>query len=260
MSATLLHASDVTFAYGTDPVLRDVSIELHAGELVAMIGPNGSGKSTLLRALLGHVRAAGSITWDARALSKWPARELARRVGYLPQNPSFDPESWVRDVLRLGRAPYWSAFGIESPTDLHVIDDVARQIGLHNLLDRRIDELSGGQQQRVFVGRCLVQQPAALLLDEPTTFLDLRHQVELLSLLQKLSREQSIGILMASHDLNLVAGFADRMILLDGGAVAATGAPADVMRDELISKVYGVRMERIERTGSAVPVLLPSGH
>jgi iron complex transport system ATP-binding protein len=255
----LLSASGVTFAYGNQPVVREVSLTLSPGEIVALIGPNGSGKSTLLRLLLGHLRGGGSIAWDGRALRRWNRRELARRVAFLPQTPTHSADHRVIDVLRLGRAPYWSAFGIESALDAQVIDQVGHQLVLNDLLDRRIDELSGGQCQRVFIGRCLAQRPAAMLLDEPTTFLDLRHQVELLRLLRKLAKEQSIGILMASHDLNLAAAFADRMILLDDGGVAASGAPSDVMRDELISRVYGVTMDRIERTGSAIPALLPRG-
>src|SRR5205085_815914 len=203
----LLEADNLSFAYGERPVLRGVSLRLGAGEVVALLGPNGSGKSTLIRALLGQLPAAGSMKWEARPVNNWSRRELARRVAYLPQSPAFEPEQRVADVLRTGRAPYWGAFGLESARDLRVVIEVADLLGLTDLLDRPMGHLSGGQRQRVFVGRCLVQEPQALLLDEPNTFLDLRYQVELGRLLTRLSRERGIGVLMASHDLNLAGAF-----------------------------------------------------
>src|SRR5688572_15170357 len=234
MPAPLLEATDVTFAYGDRPVLRGVSLTLSAGEIVALLGPNGSGKSTLIRLLLGQLTAGGGqITWEGRRLANWRRREFARRVAYLPQTPTFEPEQSVADVLRLGRAPYWGAFGVEAPRDAEVIAEVGGLLDLTNLLGRRMEQLSGGQRQRVFVGRCLAQEPAALLLDEPNTFLDLRHQVELLQLLRKLARERSVGILMASHDLNLAAAMADRVLLLDAGTIAAEGTPDNVLRDDV---------------------------
>ena len=258
MSQPLLSATGLTFAYADAPVLRDVSVTLAPGEVVALIGPNGSGKSTLLKALLGHVHvSSGSIQWDSRDLKKWRRRELARRVAYLPQTPTHDPEHRVRDVLSLGRTPYLSAFGIESPRDLELVERVAQQLDIADLLSRRMDELSGGQRQRVFVGRCLVQEPGAMLLDEPNTFLDLRYQVELFALLRRLAKDESIGVLVASHDLNLAAAHADRLILLDAGSVAALGDAHAVLDPALLSRVYGVRVERIDR-GNRPPVILPA--
>jgi iron complex transport system ATP-binding protein len=195
------------------------------------------------------------VRWDGRDVGHWPRRELARRVAYLPQSPTADGDHRVIDVLRLGRAPYWGAFGLESPRDAQVVREVAATLELADLLDRPIDHLSGGQRQRVFLGRCLAQEPAALLLDEPTTFLDLRHQVDLLQLLRRLAREQSVAVFMASHDLNLTAALADRAVLLDQGAVAAEGVPADVLRPDVLSRVYGVPMRRVEREGGGVVVV-----
>src|SRR4051812_8095603 len=256
----LLQASGLTFAYGDAPVLRGVDVTLSAGEVVALLGPNGSGKSTLIRTLLGHLRAdAGSIAWDGRPIERWRRRELAKRVAYLPQAPTYEPQQTVGDVLRLGRAAYWTAFGIESPRDAVVVSDVARTLGLANLLDRLVDSLSGGQRQRVFVGRCLVQEPAALLLDEPSTFLDLRHQVELCELLRTLARENQLAVFMASHDLNLAAAYSDRVMLLHEGTIVAAGKAEVVMEEALLAKVYGVGIERIARAGGGVVVVPKSG-
>ncbi|HLL90929.1 MAG TPA: ABC transporter ATP-binding protein [Tepidisphaeraceae bacterium] len=253
----LLSAAHVAFAYGDQPVLRDVAVALAGGEVVALIGPNGSGKSTLIKCLLGHLRSTGSIAWAGRNLGAWGRRELARFVAYLPQAPSYDVDQTVSDVLRLGRAPYWGAFGIESASDAAVVGNVAARLGLTDLLDRPMAELSGGQRQRVFVGRCLAQQPKALLLDEPNTYLDLRHQVDLGQLLRSLAREQGIGVLMASHDLNLAAAFADRLVLLGGGTVRADGRPTDVLRPDVLEPVYEVPLRRVDVGPGAPPVVVP---
>src|SRR5687768_10562477 len=244
----ILRATTVSFAYGDRTVLRDISFSLTPGEVVALLGPNGSGKSTLIRTLIGHLPPhSGTIEWDGKPIASWRRRELARLIGYLPQSPAHEPLHTVADVLRLGRAPYWGPFGIESPGDEQVVREVANRLNLTDLLDRSMDEISGGQRQRVFVGRALVQEPRALLLDEPNTFLDLRHQVELGQMLRRLAREQAIGVLMASHDLNLAAHMADRMYLLDKGRVAAEGSADHVLKPDVLERVYGVRMRRLQQ-------------
>ena len=258
---SLLDARDLRFSYRQRPVLAGVSLQVKAGEVVALLGPNGAGKSTLLRVLLGQLRGEGNVSWEGREVRSWSRRELARRVAYLPQSAVAEPDQLVADVLRLGRAPYWGAFGIESPRDVQVVRDVARQLELEDLLARPMGELSGGQRQRVFVGRCLAQEPAALLLDEPNTFLDLRHQVELSQLLRRLARERNMGILMASHDLNLSGASADRIILLHNGTVARDGTPAHVLDPDLLSRVYGVAMRRVDPVAGGPPLVYPdAGH
>jgi iron complex transport system ATP-binding protein len=251
----LLTASGLSFAYGKNEVLREVGLELFPSEVVALIGPNGSGKSTLIKSLIGFLRARGEINWNAKPLSKWPRRELAKFVAYLAQSPQHEPGQTVLDVLRLGRAPYWQLFGVESLRDAEVVEQVAQRMELTDILHRPIDEISGGQRQLVFVGRALVQEPKAILLDEPNTFLDLRHQVELMTMLKKLSREQHVAVLLASHDLNLAAMHADQLILLDRGQIVAHGTPDEVLMPELLSRVYGVPMERVDRDGR--PVVFP---
>jgi iron complex transport system ATP-binding protein len=228
-----------------------MNLSLAAGEVVALLGPNGSGKSTFLRCLLGQLRGAGEIRWDGKPLADWSPRGLARHVAYMAQSLLVDSDSRVGDVLRMGRAPYLQAFGIESTRDIEVVREVAQTLGLADLIRRPMDQLSGGQRQRVFLGRCLVQEPAVLLLDEPNTYLDLRHQVELGTLLRDLARTKNLAVLMASHDLNLSAQFAHRLILLEEGAVAADGPPNDVLRADLLSRVYGIAMERVDHDGTA---------
>ena len=253
----LLEAAGIHFAYGKEPVLRDISLRLSAGETLGLIGPNGSGKSTLIKLLLGHLRGSGTIQWNGRPLPSWRRRELARHLAYLPQSPAYDSGQSVADVLRLGRAPYWGAFGLESEHDLQVVDRVAKLLELDDLLHRPMDELSGGQRQRVFIGRCLAQEPKALLLDEPNTFLDLRHQVDLLHLLQRLAKDGNLAVLMASHDLNLAGLFADRLALLTDGIIAADGPPSRVLDPALLHRAYNVPMERIDRPGNKPPLVFP---
>jgi len=245
----LLKVENFSFAYPRKPVLREIPLALAGGEVVAVLGPNGSGKSTLIRALIGHLRGTGVIRWNDRPIESISRRELSRLVAYLPQSPTHDPGQTVGDVLRLGRLPYWGAFGIESSRDSAVVAEVAAALELTDLIGVRIDEISGGQRQRVFIGRCLSQQPQALLLDEPATFLDLRHQVDLYKLLLHLARKRGIGVLMASHDLNMAALHADRLILLCDGRKIAEGPPREVLQESLLQRVYGVRLRRVEVAG-----------
>jgi iron complex transport system ATP-binding protein len=253
----LLEVTNLTFSYGSNVLaLRDINLTFLTGEVVALIGPNGSGKSTLIKSLLGTLRARGRIKWDGVPIQQWHRKHLARYVAYLAQSPIYEPGQTVIEALRLGRAPYWSMFGLESPRDEQIVQEIAQSLDLLNILDRPLDAISGGQRQRVFVGRALVQQPRAILLDEPNTFLDLKHQVELMALLRTLSREKNVGVLMASHDLNLAASGADILLLLDKGAVVAEGNPDTVLDPELLTRVYGVPMERVMRVGKP-PLVVP---
>ncbi len=252
----LLALSNVSFSFGAVEVLRAVSLSLAAGEVVTLIGPNGSGKSTLIRAALGNLDFTGSIQWEGRDVRAWSRRDFARRVAYLPQSPGYEPDQSVREALQVGRAAYWRAFGIESSDDVRAVDEVAAELSLGPLLSRRMSELSGGQRQRVFVGRCLVQRPVALLLDEPNTYLDLKHQVELGRLVRRLASDHGIAILMASHDLLLAGAFTDRLILLQDGRIAADGPASKVLDPAILSPVYGVSMQRVD-VNAVGPIVVP---
>jgi iron complex transport system ATP-binding protein len=252
----LLEANNISFSFGRERVLQAVSIALAAGELRAILGPNGSGKSTLLRVLLGQLPAGGAVQWDGRDVRQCRPRELARIVAYLPQSPAFEPGQTVAETLRLGRAPYLGVFGIESVSDAAMVRQIAEQLALADWLNRPLDTLSGGQRQRVFIGRCLVQQPRALLLDEPSTFLDLRHQIDLWKLLKQIAAEQKIGVLLASHDLNLAGAFADRLLLLRRGIAAAQGTPAEVLKAEVLSEVFETPMAILPRE-IGPPLVMP---
>ena len=252
----LLTIADLHAGYGKIDVLRGVSLTLNAGEIVALIGPNGCGKTTLLKAALGQLPFTGAADWDGRDVRRWAPRQLARRVAYLPQSPTVEPGRRVDEVLRLGRSPYLGAFGVESKRDGEVVEAVAERLALTDLLHRPINALSGGQRQRVFLGRCLVQEPAAVLLDEPDTYLDLRHQADLAAMLRRLADDEGLGVLMASHDLNLAASVADRLVLLHGGKVAASGPPDAVLTPAVLEPAYGVRVG-LAQTPAGRPVVFP---
>ena len=256
-TAAVLSATGVTLSYGERPALRGVDLSLAAGEVVALIGPNGSGKSSLIRGLLGAVAAGGEIRWFGRSLADWPRRDLARRVAYLPQSPTADAGQRVVDVLRTGRTPYGGLFGLESRRDAEVVSAVADDLDLADLLDRPLDELSGGQRQRAFLGRCLAQEPTALLLDEPNTYLDLKYQVDLCHRLRRLAGGAGLGVLMAVHDLTLASLFADRVVLLADGRVVASGPPAAVLTPAVVSPAYGLPLVGLSGPNSR-PVLVPA--
>jgi iron complex transport system ATP-binding protein len=246
-SPPILRADNLSFSYtATRPVLSDISLSLPKSHLLTLLGPNGSGKSTLIKLLLHHLRpSAGTVTWFDRDVRRWKPRDFARRVAYLPQSPTAGPADTVLDVVRLGRAPHLSALGLESESDLRVVRETADLLSLSDLLHEPLSHLSGGQRQRVFLARALAQRPDALLLDEPTTYLDLRHQLDLLKLLRSLATDTGLAVLMSGHDLNLAAAFSDQILLLDAGRPAGYGPPADVLTPELLSAVYQTPMTRL---------------
>jgi len=254
--AKLLVMDGVSVMRQSTCVLNAASLELSPGTLTALIGPNGSGKTTLLRAAVGLLESSGRILWNELDRSGYRRRELARVVAYLPQGASWVEGQTVEATLRAGRAMHAGAFGFESPLDVQVVSEIAAKLSLEPLLGRLMSSLSGGQQQRVLLGRCLAQQPRALLLDEPATFLDLRFQLEVYGLIRRLCRQDGLGVLMASHDLNLAGEFADRVILLKEGKIVATGEPSEVIRAAILADVFGVKMIEL-RDGRGRYVVTP---
>ena len=248
-------ARGLSVTLGGKPILYSVDLTLHAGRVTVLIGPNGGGKTTLLRAMLGHAHSFGEIRWLGRPLAKWPRQELARTVAYLPQAPTFEPGDRVIDVVRLGRLPHGGVLGLDSADDDSILAGLAESLSLTGLMDRRIETLSGGQRQRVFLGRALAQQPKAILLDEPATYLDLRHQLELYTLLGRLAREQRIAVLMASHDVNLSLMHADEATILKSGRVVASGAVDAVLTEANLSNAFNVTIRKLQDGGRAVFVI-----
>ncbi|MDX1660400.1 MAG: ABC transporter ATP-binding protein [Gemmatimonadota bacterium] len=230
---------DFTYPGARRRAVEGVDLEAREGELVAILGPNGSGKSTLLRLLLG-VRApeAGKALLYGRAAHRWPAERRARRVGVLPQHeePAFPIRAGA--LVETGRYPWLGRWGRPGPEDRRVVAEALRRCGVADLAERDFSTLSGGERQRVRLARALAQEPGALALDEPTASLDLAHEMEIWELLREEAREGR-AVLLTTHHLNLAARYAGRLVLLDRGRVAATGAPRDVLVPEVIEGVYG---------------------
>ncbi|HEX8169743.1 MAG TPA: ABC transporter ATP-binding protein [Thermoanaerobaculia bacterium] len=248
----MLALRDVSYAYANADALRDVTLQLGEGELVALTGPNGSGKSTLLK-LMARVYApsGGTLTFENRPLDEWPAKEYARRVGYLPQDP--DPTFPMRalDVVVSGRAPYLGRFAWESAADF---DESRRALALcdaAHLADRYLDEMSGGERKRVFLARVLAGTPRLILLDEPLAALDLSHVQQFSALLRDVVDRTGATVVFAAHDLNWAAAHSDRMLVMQSGALALDAPPSEVMRPEVMRTLFGFEAETV-RAGDRV--------
>ncbi|MEQ4208228.1 ABC transporter ATP-binding protein [Actinopolymorpha sp. B9G3] len=240
-----LRGVDLHLGYHGHQVVDGASIRLHAGEVTALVGPNGSGKSTLLRSLARlHRPTSGQVLLegdaDALALS---AKEFARRVTLLAQTHPTPTGISVRDVVGYGRHPYRGRWRTHDPEGPAAIAWAMEVTGTAGMADRAVDELSGGELQRVWLATSLAQQTGVLLLDEPTTFLDLRYQMEILDLLRDLADAHDVAIGVVLHDLNHAAEVADHVVLLDDGSVAASGPPGEVLTAEQLSQTYGIRID-----------------
>lgn len=238
----MLEASRVSFQYKDQPTLADVSLRLHKGETLGIIGPNGSGKSTLLKLLSGIIKPhTGSVTFSNRPIDSLPARLLARRMAVLTQEPLPVIPFTVREIIEMGRYPHRNWFGVEQGDMDALIDSVAESVGIRDMLDRHLSDLSGGERQRVAIAKVMVQQPEVLLLDEPTTFLDIGFQVQTLKWIKNWQRRSNLSVIMVLHDLNMAAMVCDRLILLHQGRIFKEGTPDVVITSETINQVYDVK-------------------
>ncbi|HEY1487718.1 MAG TPA: ABC transporter ATP-binding protein, partial [Micromonosporaceae bacterium] len=240
MTALAIRSVDVTI--DGNPILRGVSFDVAVGEWVTVIGPNGAGKSTLLRAVGGLVAFDGAIDLFGRPLSAQRRRERARLVATVTQDPIVPPGMAVLDYVLLGRTPYIGPLGRESTADIDVVDDVLDRLDLHGFADRRLETMSGGERQRVFLARALAQGANLMLLDEPTSALDIGHQQDVLELVDGLRRDHGLTVVATMHDLSIAGEYADRMVMLAGGVVAASGRPEEVLTEALLEEHYKARV------------------
>ena len=241
--------------FGATVALDGVSISVPAGGWTALIGPNGAGKTTLLRSVAGMIRAAGDIRLADRPAAGLSHRQRARLIAYVPQHPALPPEMTGLDYVLLGRTPHLGYFAVESDADRRICLDLLDRLELADMACRRLATMSGGEVQRLVLARALAQQAPIVLLDEPTSALDLGHRVDALELIDELRRERSLTVLSAIHDLTLAGQFADRLVLLRHGRVAADGPPAQVLRDDLLSEVFGTGVGVITTAGGELAVI-----
>ena len=238
MSSVVFH--DVEVRYGERRALAPFSDHVDAGEWLGVIGPNGSGKSSLLRAAAGLVRHGGSISVGSTDLGAVTGRSRATRVAYVPQEPLIPDDMPAFDYVLLGRSPYVSYFGSETANDRRIVGEMLERLDLAVFGDRFLGELSGGERQRIVLARALAQEAPVLLLDEPTSALDIGHQQQALELVTELRRTDGLTVISALHDLTLAGTYADRLVMLDGGEVAAEGPAAEVLTAERLGEVYHV--------------------
>ena len=253
-----LQAQGLTFAYNGAPVLDKVDLELVPGRLLGVIGPNGAGKSTLVRVLSGlFAPQSGRVTLDGRPIAAWKHRDLARRLAVVPQSPNLPEAFTVAEIVLLGRTPYLGLLGNESAHDRDVARRAMERTETWHLRNRLIGTLAGGERQRVVVARALAQEPSVLLLDEPTTHLDVNHQVALISLVRELVAEDNLSALAILHDLNLASLYCDELALLVEGRIVARGQPQQVLTGAQIAAAYGADVIVMTHPRTGRPIVVP---
>ncbi len=259
-----IRVENLTFAYDGRPVIEGITLDVKAGELLALVGPNGSGKTTLLRAISGVLPAGqGAVYLDfdenhPQMVTKLSARELARSLAVVEQEVHVAFDFTVREIVSLGRLPHAHKLKSFSVPDQRVVEEAMQRVEIEQFADRNIHALSSGERQRVFLAMALAQEPKVLLLDEPTAHLDLKYQIEIMELVRGLA-DQGLTVMAALHDLNLAARYSDRVAVLSQGRFAGCGPPREMLTSELIQKVWGVQVEVVHRFGEEGIWVIPCG-
>lgn len=256
--AARLTARDLTLAYEDRTVVPGLDLDIPDGRVTVIIGPNACGKSTTLRALGRLLRpAGGAVLLDGTELARLPTRQIARRIGLLPQTPVAPEAITVADLVARGRQPHQRWWQQWSEEDERAVTEAMARTATTDLADRPVDALSGGQRQRVWIAMALAQETGLLLLDEPTTYLDLAHQVEVLDLVRRLNREEGRTVVLVLHDLNQAARYADHLIAFRAGRVVAEGAPAEVVTAPLVREIFGLECVVVPDPVTGSPLVVP---
>lgn len=257
MTGQLFDIAQLSFSYGNREVLRGIDLSIGRGDFVGVIGPNGVGKSTLLHLMSGWLKPrAGSVAYKGRAVREWPRRAFAQQVGVVAQREEGLFPFTAEEVVLMGRYAHQAALaGFDDPEDHAIARGVLELVGLKGMEKRRLAELSGGERQRVFIARALAQCPEVLLLDEPTSSLDLSFQRDVFRLLERLNREHALTVFVVTHDINLAALFCRTLIVMGDGTIREQGAPRDLLRQDLLHDVYHAPIE-ILTSGDGTPVVV----
>ena len=240
---TVLEANRIVYSYTRKPVVNDVSLEVKKGEFMSILGPNGSGKSTLLKTLSHiYIPDSGEIVLMGKPLDTYKRKEIAQRIAMVPQDTSLDFEFTVEEVVLMGRHPFLGRFGKEDVLDMDLAYEAMERTNTLHIKDSLITEISGGEIQRVFIAKALTQNTSIMLLDEPTSHLDINHQIEILELLKRLNSEKELAIVLVIHDINLAARYSDRILLMKDGEIVDQGSPETVITPESIENTYGMKV------------------
>ncbi|MBD2761243.1 ABC transporter ATP-binding protein [Kocuria sp. cx-116] len=257
--AVSLQIRNLRADYGAGPVLSEISLDIPRGVVTVLVGANGCGKSTLLKTIARQLKPShGEVLLDGEDTGRWSRTQFARRVGFLPQDPVAPEGVTVLDLISRGRHPHRGAFGRWRASDDRAVAEAVELTGLHSYLDRQVTELSGGQRQRVWIALSLAQQTDVLLLDEPTTYLDIAHQVEVLDILADLQRRRGITLVMVLHELNMAARYADQLVAIKSGTVLASGTAEEVMTDHTVSEVFGMSARVLHDPESDTRLVVPA--
>lgn len=253
----MIELTQIHLAIGGKPVIRDVTLTVGEGVFQGLIGPNGSGKSTLLRVISGVLQPDSGVSRvGGQPVSAYPPKALARFLAVLPQEPLVAEGYTVREVIEMGRFPYQNWLGGGDAVGQRRIEAIMERLSIGHLADRLLSDLSGGERQRVALGKTMAQEPQVLLLDEPTTFLDIGYQLQLMEYIKEWKRESGLTVLAVLHDLNLAALYCEHLVLLHEGRVAAAGTPAEILDASRIEQVYGTRPVVLPHPAMAVPQIL----
>ncbi|MBI3008164.1 MAG: ABC transporter ATP-binding protein [Candidatus Omnitrophica bacterium] len=249
---------DITSGYDGTDIIRGVSFKVDKGEFIGIIGPNGSGKSTLLKSLSRILSPRnGSILFEGKDINSWTTREFARRAAFVPPDITVSFSFRVEEVVSMGRNPYMGRFASLTDSDKNYVDAAMELTRTINLRDRFINELSTGETQRVIIAQAIAQETGTILLDEPTSHLDIGHQTEIFDLLKKLQKEKEKTIILISHDLNMASEYSDRLILMQNGMVYKIGLPGEVLDYKTIEEVYNAVVVVRDNPASGRPHVLP---
>jgi iron complex transport system ATP-binding protein len=254
----MLKIQNLSASYTSRRVLHDVSFDVQSGEVLALIGPNGAGKSTLIRAVSGVIPYTGRVRTNGDDFASLSTVQRARYVATVPQAVSLPPAYTVWETVLFGRTPHLGFLGQPSQQDEEIARRSLRRVSALSFADRRVGELSGGEQQRILLARALCQATPILLLDEPTAHLDLQYQVSLLELVSELAHKDNLAVLIALHDLNLAAHYADRIALMVAGTIKAMGKPKEVLQPEQIEAAYCLPVQVVQHPFLDLPLVLPS--
>ncbi|GIO07652.1 iron-dicitrate ABC transporter ATP-binding protein [Brevibacillus reuszeri] len=253
-----LYTQKLDIGYGELSIVKDLNISIPSGKITALVGANGSGKSTILKTLARIMKpTGGQVFLDGKSIHQQSTKDVAKQLAILPQNPTAPDGLTVSELVTYGRFPHQKGFGSLTKEDKEIVQWAIAMTGMIDFYDRPVDQLSGGQRQRAWIAMALAQGTDILFLDEPTTFLDMAHQLEVLKLLQKLNEEEKRTIVMVVHDLNHATRYAQHMVAISRGTVVAEGSPTEVMTPDMLRKVFNIEADILHDPRTGVPLCLP---